>query len=228
MSEGKFQEFMQAPCWKRIGVWGDKSCPRLARHTHCRNCEVYTGAAAQLLDRAPPEGYRDDWTARVAAPRPPRLTGTQSAVIFRLGAEWLGLPARLFQEVAERRPVHSLPHRQGRLVKGLVNVRGELLICISLGELLGVGDAATATRPGRGGRGYERLLVTARDGQGLAFPADEVHGVHAYHPDELRPPPATVAQASARYVTGLLPWRDRQVGVLDEELVFYTIQRGLA
>ena len=38
-------------CWNRIGVFGDKSCPRLERHIHCRNCEVYGAAAIALLDR---------------------------------------------------------------------------------------------------------------------------------------------------------------------------------
>ena len=28
-------------CWNRIGVHGNKSCPLLAEHVHCRNCAVY-------------------------------------------------------------------------------------------------------------------------------------------------------------------------------------------
>ncbi|MCW1245836.1 chemotaxis protein CheW, partial [Pseudomonas sp. SAICEU22] len=38
-------------CWNRIGVHGDKSCPLLAEHIHCRNCSVYSAAATRLLDR---------------------------------------------------------------------------------------------------------------------------------------------------------------------------------
>jgi chemotaxis-related protein WspD len=215
-------------CWKRIGVWGDKSCPRLPHQVHCRNCEVYAAAAARLLDRPPPAGYWEEWTARVAAPRQSRRTGTHSVVVFRLGQECLALPVRLVQEVAERRPVRSLPHRQGRLVRGLVNVRGELLICISLGELLGIGAApTTAPREHQGQKALERLLVAASGSERLAFPADEVYGIERYHPDDLQSVPATVSLAAARYSTGLLPWRDRSVGVLDHELVLYTINRSL-
>ena len=29
-------------CWNRIGIHGDKSCPLLAEHIHCRNCSVYS------------------------------------------------------------------------------------------------------------------------------------------------------------------------------------------
>ena len=32
-------------CWNRIGVHGDKSCPLLSEHIHCRNCAVYSAAA---------------------------------------------------------------------------------------------------------------------------------------------------------------------------------------
>ena len=32
-------------CWRRIGVAGDRTCPELAQHVHCRNCPVYAGAA---------------------------------------------------------------------------------------------------------------------------------------------------------------------------------------
>ena len=38
-------------CWNRIGIHGDKSCPLLAEHIHCRNCSVYSAAATRLLDR---------------------------------------------------------------------------------------------------------------------------------------------------------------------------------
>ncbi|NOP35791.1 hypothetical protein, partial [Klebsiella pneumoniae] len=38
-------------CWNRIGVHGNKQCPLLERHVHCRNCEVYAAAATRLLDR---------------------------------------------------------------------------------------------------------------------------------------------------------------------------------
>ena len=33
-------------CWNRIGVRGDASCPELEQHVHCRNCPVYSAAAA--------------------------------------------------------------------------------------------------------------------------------------------------------------------------------------
>ena len=34
-------------CWNRIGIYGDKSCPVLPEHIHCRNCSVYSAAATR-------------------------------------------------------------------------------------------------------------------------------------------------------------------------------------
>jgi len=216
-------------CWKSIGLWGDRSCPDLARHMHCRNCEVFCAAAASLLDRQPPAGYLEEWTVRTAKPQQAKLAGAKSIIIFRLGEEWLALPTAAFLEVAALRTVHSLPHRKDGIVKGLVNVRGELLLCLSLERLLGLEAAPKRTVPGERAV-YGRLIVVERNGKRAVFPVSEVYGGHRYHPAQLKGAPATVALSAnphAAYSIGLLPWKERHVGVLDEELLFYTLGRHL-
>ena len=74
-------------CWNRIGVHGDKQCPLLERHVHCRNCEVYAAAATRLLDRY---ALMQDHQAAVAAPVEEN-TG-RSMLLIRLGEQWLALP----------------------------------------------------------------------------------------------------------------------------------------
>lgn len=218
-------------CWNRIGSHGDKSCPQLERHIRCLNCEVYHGAAAMLLDRPAPADYREAATRRIARRRVPKLAGTRSIVIFRIGAEWLALPTEVFVEILELRPVHSLPHRQDALVRGLTVVRGELLICISLPHLLGFEASAPAPESAGAAKHhgvYERLLVVGRDGSRVVFAVDEVHVGVRYHANDLKPVPSTVSQSASSYTLGLLSWEDRNVGVLDESLVFYTLGRQLA
>lgn len=213
-------------CWKQIGIWGDRTCPELKVHTHCRNCPVYCNAAAALLDREPPPDYQADWTMLIAQPRKTKLAGDKSVVIFRIGAEWLALPTNVFQEVTDQRPIHSLPHRQGRVIQGLVNIRGQLLVCVSLAELLGFEPTAEPKKPSSRAAS-QRLLVTAHKSGGAVFSTPEVHVGHRYHPDELKPLPATVSLAASRHAIGLLAWRDHNVGVLDDELLFYTLNRSL-
>jgi hypothetical protein len=123
-------------CWNRIGVRGDASCPELKHQVHCRNCPTHSAAASALLRRELPVGYRADWAGHFARRQEVEDPGTESAMIFRVGTEWLALPALVFEEVAELGAIHSLPHRRSGLVLGLTNVRGELLICFSLTKLL--------------------------------------------------------------------------------------------
>jgi chemotaxis-related protein WspD len=59
-----------------------------------------------------------------------------SALLFRLGDEWLAIDSRCVSEIAQIHKIHSIPHRSDTLVKGLVNIPGELKICVSVGSLL--------------------------------------------------------------------------------------------
>lgn len=206
-------------CWRRIGTWGDRSCPELAAHVHCRNCPVYSENAARLLDAPVAAAYLRENARHYAQAKTAVRPGAKSAVVFRLAREWLALPTEVFREIAPARPIHSLPHRPDRTVLGVANVRGELLVCVSLAAALGID----------GGPGAEaRLAVIGRGSDRFAFPADEVAGLHRYDDAALAPVPATLAHARAVYTRGLFAWDGRSVGVLDAELLFHTLNRSLA
>lgn len=212
------------PCWSQTGVYGDNTCARLELCKHCHHCPVFSSAAGRLLDRPLPHHYLSDWTMHFAVERPSRKAVNGSAMLFRLRQEWLGLPTLAFQEVAERRPIHSLPHRAQSATLGLANVRGELLICISLGHLLGLSQVPpTAVLR----QTYQRLLVVGWDGNRLGFPVDEVQGPHRFHSRELQPAPGTIAKATSHHVQGLFNWRSRPVGLLNPHQVFASTQKEL-
>jgi chemotaxis-related protein WspD len=211
-------------CWSRIGVRGDGSCPELAKHTHCRNCPVYAQAGALLLERALTPGYRQEWAAHFARPKFTVSPGTLSVVLFRIGPEWLALPTVVFQEVAEQRPLHSMPHRRKTSLLGLVNVRGELLLCVSLARVLGL---AHTSAPNHGQLAYQRLLVTSWESQRLVIPVDEVHGIERFEADQLREPPATLSKSGTSYTKGVLTWHGRLVIYLDSALLFPALNQSL-
>ncbi|UXI68595.1 chemotaxis protein CheW [Tahibacter amnicola] len=214
-------------CWNRIGVRGDMSCPELVAHIHCRNCPRYASAAAMLLDIAMPSDYSQHWTEHVARPKVLDELQTLSVVLFRVGREWLALSTHVFREIASVRAVHSIPHRRNGIVLGLVNIRGGLQVCISLQQLLHI-EAAPQGKRERHAAQQERLLVVQHDAGTAVFPVDEVHGIQRFHTQELNDVPATVARATATYTKGVLDWNQKTVGVLDEQLLFYTIDRSLA
>lgn len=212
-------------CWQSIGVYGAGNCRELQKFIHCRNCPVYSHSALRLLDRPLPPDYREEWTEYFAKEQrlaPPVKT---SAVLFRINAEWLALPTQAFQEVAERRRTHSLPHQRLGIVAGLVNIRGELLICVSLGRLLGL----EKTSPRQTIRTtYDRLIVANWEASRLVFPVDEVHGTHKFEASEVHEPPATVAKSRPSYTHGIFMWQQKPVGLLDPTLLFPALSRSLS
>jgi len=214
-------------CWNKIGVWGNQECQELERVVHCRNCAVYSSAAARLLDEDLPAKYSEGWTKYFSEEKKADDSNSQSALIFRAGTEWLALAPGIFQEVIDRRPIHSIPHRRDSLVLGLVNVRGELIICVSLEDILGL-EKTEVVPEARKVTVYERLFVANREGTRFAFPVAEVHGIHRFQPTELKPIPSTLAKGKGAYTRGLLPWQGKSVGWLDDQLLFYAINRGLA
>jgi len=211
-------------CWNEIGVYGTGTCKELEQFVHCRNCPVHSAAGAELLDRPLPENYRQEWSQHFSVEKHRAIPAKMSVVIFRIQSEWLALPTTAFQEVAERRLTHSLPHRRQGIVAGLINVRGELLICVSLRRLLGLDQAGSA--PAR--RPSDRLLVMNWDGNRLAFAVDDIHGVHRFQPQELRDAPATVSKSSFTFTQGIFMWQQHPVGLLDADALFSVLNRSLA
>jgi chemotaxis-related protein WspD len=195
---------------------------------------VFSAAARTLLDVPAPAGSGRIATEYFAQAEQEELgitagADTQSVIVFRLHAEWHAIRATVCQEITDLRPIHSLPHRRDGAVLGVVNVRGGLLVCISLAVILGV-TAQTEAVPAQSRRraAVPRLLVARGTAGAVVFPVDEVHGMERFRARDLRDVPATVAHAQATYTQALMPLGDRTVGLLDEQLLFYTVERALA
>jgi chemotaxis-related protein WspD len=187
--------------------------------------------AGGLLDRPLPAGYGEEWARHFAEPdrRAAEEEGREdrTVVLFRIGEEWLALPTGLFHEVAEPRRYHSLPHRRDNLVLGIVNVRGELLVCVSLGALLGIAEAGTVERGGRT-KTFPRLAVIGGDGRRVAFPVDEVHGVHRYAARDVVDIPVTIGKSASSFAAMMIAWKGRTVGRLNGQLILETLDRSIA
>ncbi|SNR83486.1 chemotaxis protein CheW [Pseudomonas segetis] len=209
-------------CWKRIGVYGDKSCPRLVEHVHCRNCEVYAQAAISLLDRYGSQLLeRDDATADVEQD----LGECRSTLIFRLGEQWLGLATSGLVSVVSQTTIHSLPHQRSRSVLGVTNVNGALVACISLQDLLGLEPVQIANTERRV---VPRMLILGSSNGVFVAPVDEVEGIHRIALSAIREPARGVGQAAGQYAKGVVRWRERSITLLDEQLLAQAMTRSLA
>jgi chemotaxis-related protein WspD len=213
-------------CWNKIGVRGNGTCSQLTLHTHCHNCPTYSAAAVSILDRAVLGEPIMQSTNGVAAGPVPVDLDTRSVVVFRIGAQWLALATSVFREIAALRAIHSLPQRRTGTVLGLANIRGELLVCLSLARILGLEHADTC-QTAQPRAADKRLLVMQREDHLAVCPVDEVFGVERFHERELRTVPTTLCRAGA-YTNAVLSWRQKLVAILDDELLFHTLTRSLA
>lgn len=188
-----------------------------------------TDTAAYPAERPLDDATLDEWTAHYARPRLTEEVTFASLFVFRLGAEWLGLRTSFLVSVASLPPVHSLPHRRGSAVAGLVNVGGDLVVHASLAGLLGIaaGDATPAREIGAT-RATPRLVVLGDDRGRLAVTVDEVWGIHHHDPAQLRPAPPTLTRAPASFTFAMLDVDGRIVACLDPVRVMDALSVAIA
>lgn len=215
-----------AECWQKIGVWGkEKRCPVLREVIHCRNCDVFIRSGRRLLDQELTATYRREWAGIMASEKEAAQFQTLSLILFRIEAEWLALRTQVLSEVIDPQPLkhHSLPHRKNRVLTGIINVRGEIQLCVSLKALLGI-EAA-----GKNGdqSPYRRMMVIDSDDGKWVFPVSEIVGIHRIHPATFQNVPVTVAKSQSTFTKGLFKWEGRYVAFLDDELLIYSLTRSV-
>jgi len=206
-------------CWNRIGVFGDKRCERLERHIHCRNCEVYGAAAIALLDRYGSSLERDADDYGQGEEQEP-VGEQRSLLIFRLGEQWLAIATRSLAEVMPVSPIHSLPHRKSTGLLGVTNVRGTLVACLSLSELL---DLETDDGRQSGQRVIPRMLILESGSGPLVVPVDEVSGIQKIPLARISNAKQDDKRTISRFTAGVLQWQEQSITLLDDEQLLQTM-----
>ncbi|MNO59552.1 CheW-like domain protein [compost metagenome] len=120
--------------------------------------------------------------------------------------------------------VHSLPHPRSPALLGVANVRGALVACLSLVELLGL-------HPGRReeqGRNLPRMLILAAPGGPILAPVDEVAGIHPLSQQEIVVDPSCALVANDRFTEGAVQWSSRTLRLLRHEALLDAATRSLA
>jgi len=212
-------------CWNRIGDRSGRNvkCERLEKIAMCRNCPVFISAGRRLLDRPLSEEYRRKLNERYGSPPPSPQIQSRKSFIFRAGNEWLGLDFSLIHEVVNMGPIHSIPHKSSSILRGIVNIRGRLELCVSIGGVLRLEPAPKKY-------GYispERLVVAVKGGQSLVFPVSEVLGPIQYDKEDMKPLPITISGSKAVYTKGILTMGSKDIGLLDDALLFRILTRNL-
>lgn len=191
--------------------------------------EKNKSSAAKLLNRKAPSDYISEWTEilmKEKESKDEKAAKETSVLIFRLYDEWLALPVYVFREVVEYRTIHRIPHRTNPILLGTVNMRGQLRLCISLHHLLQIepsGDWVIAEELMK----HDLMLLIEKDNERWVFPSDDIFGILLCDYNNLQNVPVTVAKSTANYLRGIFEHQNKQIGILDEELVFFSLRRSI-
>lgn len=179
-----------------------------------------------LLHRGSPVGYVQDWESSLGREKDDSRPVPHSAiVIFSLGEEHLALSSLVVGQMTTMRRLHRIPHMRSPVIRGVVNINGRLRLFVSLGALLEIGETVS----------YETseriddipMIMIEQNGEVWTFAVDKILGVFRCDLNQMKNVPVTVAKSTANYVKGILNWRDHQVALLDEELLFFSLRRSL-
>lgn len=184
-------------------------------------------SANQLLDRVPDKEYIEEWTSLIQKEKlVEEITSEHSVVIFRLNGEWLALSTLIFVEVATNRKIHYIPHRSGHILLGIVNLRGQLRLCISLKNLLEI-ENSNEKKDDLLQEKYRRMMTIKKEDMLWIFPVEEIHGIFRCDIAQLQNVPVTITKSNANYLKGVFSWEGKSVGYLDEDLLFNNLRRSV-
>lgn len=187
--------------------------------------QTTSDASASLLQRPLPDDYRAQQTTQLTIPQHrSEASGAFSALIFRLAQEWFALPAGLCHQVLLPVTAHTLPHRSNATLLGVVNVRGQMLLKVSLSNLLGLSASQT-----NNAHIYPRMVViekTTQTGESdrWVFDVDELDGIHTVARNQIEPPAAGVKSAIA-CTQNLFVWQEKRVNLLDDHRLFEALRQ---
>ncbi len=187
--------------------------------------KIEPSPALTLLNRPLPHDYKDSWTnILVQEKNVYNLELEELYLFFRLRSEFFALSAITLKQVSEVRKIHALPHAKTAAVKGIVNIYGQIKVCVSLENLLELAPAETVNT---NSITYSRMIVIENSGQTWVFVADEVLGLQKIAHSRFENVPINLHKSSVNFLKGILSWEGKSIGILDEELMFSSLRRRI-
>ena len=216
-----FEKKIAARCWATDGIWGDAVCPELARVGHCHNCAVYMRAGADFIERVR-RGRKDGEASAPAVGSEPsepipagdRTGKERSYLLFKCADFNFALPMEVVREIANSRPTHRIPHRKDKVLSGLSNINGELVITVDILRLMDLGQSKCDAG---------KMVVCAAGDDKFAFNADFVWGVARAGERELLP--FEDDKPYAAFIYGFFLHNGQKFLLIDCELFFHALTR---
>jgi purine-binding chemotaxis protein CheW len=136
------------------------------------------------------------------------MTSTCQFCTFLLGDFYMGIDVRKVQEVLRYQPMTRVPLVPG-VVRGLINLRGQIVMAIELRRRLQLPDRPDDQLP---------TNVIVRTGEGaVSFLVDELCDVLEIDGSTLEPPPDTLDGIARELIVGVHMLDDRMLLILETD-----------
>ena len=149
----------------------------------------------------------------VAREGPTVSSGEIEFATFHVGRLLLGIDIRQTEEINRQLDLTPVPHAPA-CVRGVVNLRGEVVTVLDLRNILGLEPLALSAA--------SRNVVVRNESEQVGLLVDRVADVVTVHPEEMEPPPANVSGVSGRFFKGVYKLESALLVVLDVETVLTT------
>ncbi len=131
-------------------------------------------------------------------------------ISFSVGTEQYGVDIRKVREVILPGEITPLP-RAPDFVKGMINLRGDVIPVIDLREKLG--------RAGAGRPGEDRIIVVEISEKLIGMIVDAVSHVLRVAPGQLEPTPPWLGGLTGEYITGVVRQTSGLIVVLNVDTI---------
>jgi purine-binding chemotaxis protein CheW len=149
---------------------------------------------------------RDSREGRAAERNEQRL----QMINFTLGGDEYAVEIQKVREVINFRELTPLP-KAPSFVKGIINLRGEVIPVIDLREKLGLAHEAYSA--------LTNVIIVEIGRKAVGVVVDDVRHVIRLAPGEVAPSPPFIGGLSGKYVSGVAKIAERLVVVLDMERI---------
>ncbi|MFW6137533.1 MAG: chemotaxis protein CheW [Spirochaetota bacterium] len=113
---------------------------------------------------------------------------------FKVGAEEYGVEIMRVKEVIRIKQITQLP-KTPSFVKGVINLRGDVIPVIDLREKFGLSEGSYS--------GMTRVIVVEVEGKSIGMVVDEVRQVLRIPSGQIEPPPALAGGLSGEFLEGV-------------------------
>jgi purine-binding chemotaxis protein CheW len=135
---------------------------------------------------------------------------TIELITFRLGETLYGIEIKKvlgINKILDITPVAQAPD----YIKGLLNLRGQIICIIDLGIKLGLGSSTM----GKEGR----IIIVSYNDEYIGLQVDQIFDVVVSEKNEMAPPPPNLGKVQGEFFTGVVKTETSLIGILKIDAV---------